>query len=274
MARFGYYALLLLVAAITLIPILWAFSSSIRATEDIFRHAAPLTFRTFVPAEPTLEAYANLFTKYRFYRPLFNTVWMAALNIAGGLLLNAWAAYAFAKFRFPGRDLLFAAVLVSILVPFEAVAIPLYGLVRSMGLLDTPYALLLPALANGLVIFLFRQFFEAFPDSVMESARIDGAGWQQIFYKLLVPNTVPVMISAGLLIFLTQWESFFWPLIAVKQESLLMLQVAVTRFSTERSTLWAEVYAASIVSIAVPALLLLPLQKYFMNTMTTSGSKE
>jgi multiple sugar transport system permease protein/putative chitobiose transport system permease protein len=91
---------------------------------------------------------------------------------------------------------------------------------------------------------------------------------------MLLPNTVPVMISAGLLMFLAQWESFFWPLIAVKQESLLMLQVAVTRFSTERSTLWAEVYAASMVSIVVPALVLLPLQKYFVKTLTTSGSKE
>ncbi|HZG74863.1 MAG TPA: carbohydrate ABC transporter permease [Paenibacillus sp.] len=274
MVRAGYYALLLLVAALTLVPIAWAFSSSIRETEDIFRHAAPLSLRTFFPAEPTLEAYKNLFTKYEFYKPLLNTVWVAGANIAGGLLLNAWAAYAFAKFRFPGRKLLFGAVLVTILVPFEAVAIPLYGLVRSMNLLDTPYALLLPALANGLVIFLFRQFFEAFPNGIVEAARIDGAGWQQIFYRLLLPSTVPVMISAGLLIFLAQWESFFWPLIAVKKESLLMLQVAVTRFSTERSTLWAEVYAASIVSIAVPALLLLPLQKYFMNTLTTSGSKE
>jgi ABC-type glycerol-3-phosphate transport system permease component len=274
MVKAGCYALLLLAAAATMMPILWAFGSSIRETEDIFRHAAPLSFRTFVPAEPTLRAYADLFSKYEFYKPLFNTVWIAAVNIGLGLLLNAWAAFAFAKFDFPGKRLLFAAVLVTILVPFEAIAIPLYGLVRSMDLLDSPYALLLPALANGLVIFLFRQFFEGFPDSVIEAARIDGAGWQATFYKMLLPNTVPVMISAGLLMFLAQWESFFWPLIAVKQESLLMLQVAVTRFSTERSTLWAEVYAASMVSIVVPALVLLPLQKYFVKTLTTSGSKE
>jgi len=268
------YMVLAIIAAATLAPLIWAFSSSFRNDAEIFGTVSPFTIKSLIPQNPTLQSYINIFTVRAFYRPIFNTFFVAVLNIIVGILLNALSGFAFAKFNFRFKTVLFMIVMISVMVPFEAIAIPLYFLINFFRWVDTYYALLMPAFANGLLIFLFKQFFEDIPDSLVESARIDGAKWRRIFFQIMLPLSVPVLISASLMIFISQWEAFMWPLIAARSKSLKMIQVALTDFRLEHMTLWSELFAASIVTAVIPTLLLLPFQKYFIRGIAASGMKE
>ena len=176
-------------------------------------------------------------------KPLVNTVVVCAVTVVLGLALNALAGFAFAKFRFMGKHVLFLMVILTMMIPFEAIAIPLYSLCHQLNMLNTKSALILPAVANGTYIFLFKNAFEEIPDSLAESARIDGASWLAVFTKIYIPLTKPIMVSAGLLIFFYQWQSFVWPLIAANAPEVRVVQVALSVFQQENGTLWGEIFA-------------------------------
>ncbi|MBU5445415.1 carbohydrate ABC transporter permease [Paenibacillus sp. MSJ-34] len=183
-------------------------------------------------------------------------------------------AFAFAKFHFPGKNALFGFVLLSFMIPFEVIAIPLYGLVDGLGWIDTYYGLIVPAVANGLVIFLYRQFFLDLPDALIESARMDGAGWLRIYTGIIMPLCKPVTVSAGLMLFISQWESFMWPLIATRSKEYRVIQVALSDFTTEHATLWNEMFALAVIAVIIPTVLLLPLQRFFIQGVSSTGIKE
>ena len=159
---------------------------------------------------------------------------------------------------------MFGITVLTFLVPFEAISIPLYTVVRSLGWLDTYLALIVPGVANGIVIFLFRQFFSQVPRELVDAARIDGASWLTILLRIYLPLSKPVIISAALLIFLFQWEAFLWPLIATRSEGLKVIQVALAGFEQRYQTLWNELFAAATLAALIPLLILLPLQRFYV----------
>jgi len=184
------------------------------------------------------------------------------------------AGFAFTVFNFPGKKILFAMVIISFLIPFEAIAIPLYITVRRLGWLNTIYALIIPTIANGLSIFLFRQFFLGIPNDLKEAALLDGAGWFRIYWQIYLPLSKPAAISAGMLLFLSQWQSFVWPLIAVQSEKLRMIQVSIVYLTTsEHQILWGEQLASCVIAAIIPLILIFPFQKYFIKGISTSGLK-
>ena len=229
---------------------------------------------TFIPRQISLESFRSLFVDYEFMKPLVNTVVVCAVTVVLGLALNALAGFAFAKFRFRGKHVLFLMVILTMMIPFEAIAIPLYSLCHQLNMLNTKSALILPAVANGTYIFLFKNAFEEIPDSLAESARIDGASWLAVFTKIYIPLTKPIMVSAGLLIFFYQWQSFVWPLIAANAPEVRVVQVALSVFQQENGTLWGEIFAASVVTTVLPLMFFFPLQKYYKMGISTSGMKE
>ena len=259
---------------ITVFPIFWALVSSLRSDEEIFRYAMPFSWRTFVPDKLTFQSYINVFVEKHFGKVLFNTIFVGVATIVTGIIVNAVAGFIFAKYTFRFKRLLFFLVVLSFMVPFEAVSIPLYKTITVLKWENTYIALILPTVANGLVIFLFKQFFEEIPNSLMESATVEGAGMFTIFTKIVIPNSIPVMVSAGLMIFMWQWESFLWPLIVARNENVRMVQVALTDFQTQYSMLWSEMLAACLVSAAVPIIFLAPLQKYYIQGIVGAGIKE
>ncbi len=261
------------VCVVFLGPLLWGLASSLRPLEEIFRHTSPFSWRSLVPTPPTLEAYRVIFFEKGFGRALLNTGLVAVVTVAGGLLVAALAGFAFARLEFPGKQPLFVLTVVTFLVPFEAIAIPLYDLVQGLGWIDTYWALIVPGVANGIAIFLFRQFFAEIPSDLVDAARLDGASWLGILFQIFLPLSKPVMIGASLLLFLFQWESFLWPLIAVRSEQYKVVQVALSDFQTQYQTLWNELFAASIVAAVVPLLLLLPLQRYYVQSVVGTGLK-
>ncbi|GAA4849871.1 carbohydrate ABC transporter permease [Paenibacillus vulneris] len=264
----------ILLGLVILLPLGFALVSSLRPLDEIFRYMSPVSWRTFVPTEITFDAYISLFVERGFGRIFFNTFYVSIVNVVIGLIIASMAAFAFVYFEFKGRNLLFFLVILTFMIPFEVIAIPLYGLVDSLGWIDTYSGIIVPGLANGLVIFLYRQFFLDLPKALIESARIDGASWFKIYAGIILPLCKPVTVSAGLLIFIHQWESFMWPLIATRSKEYKVIQVALSDFVTEFATYWNEMFAGIIIAVIVPVLVLLPLQRYFVNGIANTGSKE
>jgi multiple sugar transport system permease protein len=274
MKRLLVHAGYLLVCIVFILPLWWALASSLRPLDDIFKYVSPFSWKAFVPDRITWAAYATIFAQKGYGMAVLNSVLVAGATVFLGLVINGFAGYAFAVLRFPGRNILFFLIVLTFLVPFEAIAIPLYTVVRSIGWLDTYQGLIGPGVANGIVIFLFRQFFAQIPRELAESARLEGAGWVTILLRIYLPLSKPVVISAALLIFLFQWESFLWPLIATRSENLKVIQVALAGFEERYVTLWNELFAAAIVAALIPLIILLPLQRFYVQGVTAAATKD
>lgn len=268
------YAIQVALIAIVFLPLLFALVSSLRPLEDVYRFIRPLVPQTFWPANVTLDAYRAIFTEYSFGTAVGNSLLIAGATILLGVLFNAMAGFCFAKFRFPGKKLLFLLVMVTAMIPFELISINLYQVIMGFGWVNSYQALVLPSVANGIVIFLFRQYFLDFPNYMIESAMLDGLSWPGIFLRIAMPNAKSIMISAGLILFLSQWESFMWPVLVTRTPQMQTVQVALNSFQTEHAKLWNLIFAASIVAFAIPVAIMMPLQRYYVEGIVSSGVKE
>jgi ABC-type glycerol-3-phosphate transport system permease component len=266
------YAAMLLVALLASLPLYWLLMSSFRPAGDIFRHSGVFDWRTLVPTRLTLENYAAL-ARGDFPRAVANSLFVALATVLLALVVNSMAGFAFAVFRFPFQRVLFVLVLASFMMPFESIVIPLYTLMRFLDWLDTYQALILPEVASGLSIFLFRQFFAGIPRELYEAARVDGAGWWQIYWRLVMPLSGPTVATAALMQFVAQWDAFFWPVVAASSPDLTTVQVAIARNANLEATNWGGLFASASVSVLVATVPFLFLQRYYARTIMFSGLK-
>ncbi|MEZ3433996.1 MAG: carbohydrate ABC transporter permease [Lachnospiraceae bacterium] len=268
------YFLHAVLLAVVFLPLIFALVSSFRPLEDLYKYIRPLSIETFIPKNFTLDAYKDIFVKYRFGTSVMNSVFVAAVTVIAGVIVNALAGFAFAKFQFPCKRLLFGIVLITFMVPFELLSINLYSMMIDFGWVDTFFALIVPSVPNGMVIFLFRQYYLGFPDYLLETAKIDGLNWWEIFWRVVMPNSKAVCISSGLVLFLNQWESFLWPVLVTRSENMQTIQIALNSFRTQYTKEWNNIFAASIIAFLIPILIILPLQKFYVEGITSTGSKE
>ena len=263
---------LVVIAAVLLLPIYWLILSSFRPAEQIFRHAGTFGIQTLVPTTLTLENYAGIMAS-GFPRALFNSLFVSIATVVLGVLVNSMAGFAFAVFEFPFKRAIFAAVLLSFMMPFESIVIPLYTLMRGLGWIDTYAALILPEVAGGLVIFLFRQFFAAIPKEIYEAARIDGASWWQIYWRMTLPLSGPTMATASLMMFIHQWDAFFWPLVAASSADLAVVQVAIARNMTLEQANWGALFASASAAVLVALIPFLALQRYYIRVVAVQSDR-
>jgi ABC-type glycerol-3-phosphate transport system permease component len=266
------YAAMSALALLVLAPLYWLIISSLRPAGDIFLHAGHFGLRTLVPERFTVQNYGALLGG-DYPRAIANSLFVALTTVACALVVNSMAGFAFAVFRFPGQRILFVLVLASFMMPFESIVMPLYALMRGLGWTDTYRALILPEVASGLAIFLFRQFFAAVPRDLYEAARIDGASWWQIYWRLVLPLSLPTIATAALMQFVTQWDAFFWPIVATSNPDLTMVQVAIVRHADLETTNWGGLFASASVSVLVAAVPFLLLQRTYIRTIMYSGFK-
>lgn len=267
-------AYLLLIAACVLfaLPLWWALVTSVRSpATGLFRDVYPFSLKAFVPYEFTPESYIALFTEHNFGRTLFNSVFVAGATVVLGVLVNSAAGFAFARFDFVGKRLLFVLVLLSFMIPFEAILIPLYQLVDALGWINSYAALIIPGVPSGLIIFMFRQFFLGIPRELYDAAVVDGAGPLRVLWSVYLPLTRPAVITASLLIFLGQWQSFLWPLVTVRSPDLWTAQLTLASFQTVRQTDWGVLLAGVVITSIIPILLLIPLQRYLQLSFVQGG---
>lgn len=268
-----YIAHILLIVIIFL-PLVFAFTSSFRPISDLYRYINPLSWKTFIPTRMTMDAYITIFTEAGYGKALLNSLFIAAVTVVLGVLFNGMAGYVFAKYNFRGKNVLFLFVMLSYMVPFELLSINLYDMIIKLDWVDTYKALIVPCIANGMIIFLFRQFYVGFPDQLLEAARIDGMGDISMFFRIVLPNSKAICISAGLVLFINQWESFLWPVLVTRSKDMYTVQLALSNFSTQYTKNWDQIFAGSIVAFLLPVAIVMPLQKFFSAGLTSSGIKE
>jgi len=261
------------IVAVALFPLLYTIMSSFRPGSEIFQYLSPLSSNTFWPAEFTLENYATLLSG-DFLKALVNSIFVTTVTVIVGLALASLAAFGLTVFDFPFKNALFVVLVLSFLIPFEAVAIPLSSMFRDLGLSNTYAGLILPGLGNGLAIFLLRQFFLGIPPSLAEAARLDGASWLRVFWTIYLPLSRPSMVGAGLILFVFQWQSFLWPLIIAPSPAMKVSPIAIADLAGEAEIDFGAMFAGALLTAALPLILLLLFQKQFTRSLAASGAKE
>lgn len=261
-------ALLFLAAGIFTLPFLWSLSISFQPPGDVFRWPIRL-----IPDPATLHNYIRLWTEMPFARWLFNSTCVALAVTASNLFLDALAGYVFARLRFPGRNLLFALLLATLMVPSHVTLVPKFMLLNALGLIDTYTALIAPALVQVVGIFLMKQFFETIPSSLEEAARLDGCNRFQVFWKVILPLSRPALVALGIYTFQGTWNDFLWPLVVATTRDMFTLPVGLAMFRSEFRVEWTMLMAGSIL-IALPTLILfLVFQRLFIQGVATTGVK-
>lgn len=264
------HAVLLAGAAIVLTPFVWMISTSLKPPNEIFS-----TNLTLLPNKwHALENYADAFSKVPLLRYLLNGVIVTAGIFALQLLVSLPCAYALAKLRFRGRDVLFALVLVGLMIPAQAPAIPRYVMLYQVGLLDTYAALIVPFVFSAFGIFLMRQFFKTVPDDLMHAARIDGMGEFEILWRIMLPQALPAMLAFGIISVVSHWNDFFWPLIVIQTGDLATPPLGTLFFRNEEAgSDFGPLMAGTVVITAPLVLLFLAAQRKFIEGVTMSGIK-
>jgi putative chitobiose transport system permease protein len=254
------------------LPLLWVLGGSLRPGSEVLAGLGDLSWRSLVPTDATLDNYVTLF-RGDFGRAVLNSVLVASLTVGIGLLLSASAAFALAVFHFRGRGLVFAVILLSFMIPFDAIAIPLSSAFRAWDLQNTYAGLVLPGIGNGLAIFLLRQFFLSVPRELVEAARIDGLGWWGIFRRVHLPLSRPALIGAGLTLFTFQWQSYMWPLLIGTEPGKQLGPIALGTLQGQMVVDYGQVFAAAVVLTVIPLVVLLRLQRHFTRSIASSGLK-
>lgn len=267
---------LTLVAAVVALafiaPAVWILVGSFRPGNEIFESLSPLSWHVLFPNSVTLDNYTGLFGN-GFGGALLNSVIVCGASVIGGLAMSALAAYPLAVLRFPGRSLIFAVIVVSFLVPFEAIAIPLSQLFSDWHLTDTYIGLILPGLGNGLAIFNLRQAFRGIPSSLREAAVIDGASEWRILTRIYLPLSGSALINCSLLIFLGQWTAYLWPLLVTSRSDMQVAPIALAKTFSEHSFDFGQNFAGAVLLSVVPAALIFLLQRFFTRSIANTGVK-
>lgn len=260
---------LALCLAVTLLPLVWMLLSSFKTQGDLLGDPT-----AWFPRHFTWDNYAQWLGPLDIGQYFLNTVVVAVATVIGNLLFCSMAGYALAKMRFRGRGLVFALVLITLMIPAVVTFIPMFVVVSKLGLLNTYAALFLPFLASPVGVFLMRQFIASLPDSLLEAARIDGAGEVRIFLRIVLPLSGPALATLAILTFLSSWNNFLWPLVAAQGQSTYTLPIALSLFSVgSQSTDYGLLLAGSILVIAPVVVLFVALQRYFTQSIVASAIK-
>lgn len=267
------YLLLILLAIFFLFPTVFMLVSSIKSNET--QVLVDMTnLYAFVPrGEISLQNYADVFDAMPFGRFMFNSIFIVGAMVILGLFVNSLIAYALARLRFRGRALLLAVIVALIIIPFEAVAVPLLLMVSRVGWLDNYYVQIVPFIADAFSIFLFYQFFINLPADLEDAALVDGASRWRIYRSIVLPLSRPVFATVAILQFLIHWGDFLWPLMVTRGEAYRPLPVAMQQFFSYDPKLWGDIMAfASMITIPVLIVFLL-FQKWFVQSVASTGVK-
>jgi multiple sugar transport system permease protein len=249
------------------IPFIWMILSAFKTESEVLQLTPTLWPETF-----TTENFIYLFENMNFAVYLKNTIIIVLCSFVG-LFFNAMAGYAFAKYKFKGREKLFYLVLATMMIPGQVTMIPVYLILNQMGLTNTMAGVVLPGLVGAFSIFLFRQFMSTIPDELLEAARLDGASEFRVFMQLILPISKPIMAVQGILTFIGGWNSFLWPLIIANDESLYTLSVGLSLLKGQYGGNFALQMAGSTFMVVPIVIIFIIFQKHIIEGYTISGMK-
>ena len=267
-ARIGLYFLLILGAVLAMLPMVWMVSASLMPTGEASSYPP-----RFFPSSITLDHYRDLFTRLNLGRNLANSAFVSFVVTFASLFINSLAGYAFAKMRFNGRERLFKTLSTGLVLPTQVAMLPLFLLLKNMGLINTYWGVIIPGLSSIFGIFLVRQYALSIPDEMLDAARVDGAGEFRIFWSIVVPGIMPILATLAIWTFLATWNDFMWPLIVLSDASHYTLPVALANLSGEHVQDTELMMAGSVLTVIPVMLVFLFLQRYYIQGVMAGSVK-
>lgn len=261
------YVLLVFVALLFFTPFFWSVSTSLKTLPESVKGF------DLLPDNPSLDAYRNVFSQFNFGRYTANSFGLALAVTGFNLVLASLGGYAFARLKFPGREVLFMLVLATLMIPDQLRLVPVFQMLTGWGLISTYHGYVLINLVTATNLFLMRQYFLTIPKDYEEAAKLDGAGYFKTFRKVMLPLAGPALAAVTILQFQGTWNEFFWPLIILQDESKYTLPIGISTFVGIYDTRWPELMAASVIAILPVAIIFVLLQRYFIAGVAAAGVK-
>jgi multiple sugar transport system permease protein len=265
--RVVFYAILIAIAILFFIPFIWSVSTSLKTLPESVKGF------DLLPDNPSLRAYREALTEFNFARYMANSAFLAAAVTLCNLVLASIGGYAFARLRFPGREVLFMAVLATLMIPDQLRLVPVFTMLSNWGLVSTYQGFILINAILAANLFLMRQYFLTIPKDYEEAAKLDGAGYFKTYWKVMLPLAGPALAAVTILQFQGTWNEFFWALIILQDESKFTLPIGLYTFVGIYNTQWPELMAASVLAILPVALIFILFQRYFIAGVAAAGVK-
>ena len=262
------YVFLILMAAIMLLPFLWMLSASLKEDRDVFTF--PIQW---IPAEPRWQNYSDIWTRIPLLTYILNTVKLTIIVTLLQLFTSSFAAYAFSKLRFKGKNALFLGYIATIAVPWQAYMVPQFMMLRGMGLNNTHLAIIILQAFSAFGVFMMKQFYEGVPTELCEAARIDGMTEYGIYAKIMLPLAKPALSTLTIFTFVNTWNDFLGPYIYLTRDNLKTIQLGLRSFIGQYSSEYGLIMAGSVVTMIPVLAVFLSLQKYFVEGVASSGLK-
>ena len=268
-AMFFVYLLLILIAALMLIPFIWMLSASFKLNKDVFTF--PIEW---IPSNPRPQNYVDIWTRIPLLTFIGNTAKLTIIVTLLQLFTSSFAAYAFAKLKFKGKNTLFLGYIATIALPWQAYMVPQFMMLRSWGLNNTHLAIILLQAFSAFGVFLMKQFYEGVPTELCEAARIDGLSEYGIWARIMLPLSKPAISTLVIFTFVSTWNDFLGPLIYLTETRLKTIQIGLRMFISQYSAEYGLIMAASVIALIPVLIVFLSLQKYFVQGVMLGSLKE
>jgi ABC-type glycerol-3-phosphate transport system permease component len=250
-------------------PFFWMAVTSLKTAPEIQRVPLQIAPDNWL----NLSNYIEVFKREPFLRYLLNSAIVASIAAVSSVIVSSLAGFGFAKYRFPGRDFLFLAIVGILMVPFQSVVVPLYEWMNRLGLLDTYLGIVAPDLVSVFGIFLMRQAIETIPDDYIDAARIDGCSELRIFFSLILPSVKPAMATLVIIKFMWSWNEFFWPMVVISSPQMKVVTMGLMSFTNMYFIEYNLLTAAAVISILPILLIFITLQRWVVQAVVMSGLK-
>lgn len=258
----------ILLAFLFVVPFFWIVVSSFKSGTELFAWPP-----TMLPKNPTLANYFDALNKGNFARYFANSLYVSTISTIITLWINAMAGYALAKFSFKGDKIIFYSFIATLMVPLQVIMVPIFLVVRTLGLYNSLWGIIIPPAATPTGVFLVRQYMITIPDEIIESARIDGASEWRIFWIVMMPLAKPVLTALTIFSFMWRWNDFLWPFIVISNERNYTIQVAIANFVGQFYVDWNSLLAMSVLAMIPVLIIFVVFQRHFMKGIALSGLK-
>lgn len=264
----GYYVVSIVLAVIALIPFMWMISTSLKSRGALM--SIPIEW---IPAEPTLDGYAKVFSRFPFLRTIGNSLLISVAYTIITLISASMAAFAFAKLRFRGSGAILSVYIATMMIPTQVTMIPLFVVMNRLGLIDSYASVILPSMFKPFAVFLLVQQMKTIPNDYIDAARIDGAGLFQTYRKVALPLCIPTLATLAVTTFMESWNDYLWPLLMLTDRNKMTLPIALSTLNGQYSTEYNVLMAGSLISMIPIIIIYIAAQKQFKSGLMAGGIK-
>lgn len=264
----GYYIISILLAVLALIPFLWMISTSLKSRGALM--SIPIEW---IPADPTLDAYTEVFSRFPFLRTIGNSLFISVAFTLITLVSASMAAFAFAKLRFRGSGVILSIYIATMMIPTQVTMIPLFVVMNRLGLIDSYASVILPSMFKPFAVFLLVQQMKTIPNDYLDAARIDGAGLFHIYFRVALPLCIPTLATLAVTTFMESWNDYLWPLLMLTDRNKMTLPIALSTLNGQYNTEYNVLMAGSLISMIPIIIIYIAAQKQFKAGLMAGGIK-